>query len=167
MTAAELAERLDAKRRGDWYDTICPAHDDDTPSSSFTDGDRGIVFKCHRGCTSGAIAEAMARKLGIRVADFFHANGLRSPKRTIAATYDYTDESAQLLYQAVRFDPKEFKQRRPDGQGGWVLAWPMDFDTYWWGWCRQHLLSTVLRPVPGPAVDLAQGAWLIREEQPH
>jgi len=25
-----------------------------------------------------------------------------------------------LLYQIVRYEPKEFKYRRPDGQGGWI-----------------------------------------------
>jgi hypothetical protein len=41
--------------------------------------------------------------------------------RCIAATYDYTDEAGCLRYQVVRFDPKDFRQRRPDGSGGW--AW--------------------------------------------
>lgn len=38
----------------------------------------------------------------------------------IVATYDYRDEDGRLLYQAVRYEPKDFRQRRPDGQGGWV-----------------------------------------------
>ena len=37
----------------------------------------------------------------------------------IVATYDYTDEAGQLLYQAVRMDPKDFRQRKADGKGGW------------------------------------------------
>jgi hypothetical protein len=37
----------------------------------------------------------------------------------IAATYDYRDESGELLYQVVRLEPKDFRQRRPDGAGGW------------------------------------------------
>jgi RecA-family ATPase len=38
----------------------------------------------------------------------------------IVATYDYTDSDGKLLYQVVRLDPKDFRQRRPDGNGGWV-----------------------------------------------
>lgn len=38
----------------------------------------------------------------------------------IVATYDYLDESGTLLYQVVRFAPKSFRQRRPDGHGGWL-----------------------------------------------
>jgi RecA-family ATPase len=36
------------------------------------------------------------------------------------ATYDYTDAEGNLLYQVVRFEPKTFRQRRPDGNGGWI-----------------------------------------------
>jgi hypothetical protein len=38
----------------------------------------------------------------------------------IVARYDYHDEAGELSYQVVRFDPKEFRQRRPDGNGGWL-----------------------------------------------
>ena len=38
----------------------------------------------------------------------------------IAAAYDYRDESGALRFQTVRFDPKGFKQRRPDSKGGWI-----------------------------------------------
>ena len=37
----------------------------------------------------------------------------------IEKTYDYTDENGQLVYQAVRKRPKTFRQRQPDGKGGW------------------------------------------------
>src|SRR5262245_26841462 len=46
----------------------------------------------------------------------------------IVAEYDYTkpgkDEADVLLFQVVRFDPKAFRQRRPDGSGGWI--WNLD-----------------------------------------
>lgn len=41
--------------------------------------------------------------------------------RTIIATYDYRDSEGRLLYQVVRYQPKGFAVRRPDGVGGW--AW--------------------------------------------
>jgi putative DNA primase/helicase len=40
------------------------------------------------------------------------------------ATYDYTDRDGQLVFQVVRFEPKAFRQRRPDGRGGWL--WKLD-----------------------------------------
>jgi hypothetical protein len=42
------------------------------------------------------------------------------PKGNIIATYDYTDDKGALLYQVVRFEPKDFRQRQPDGKGGWL-----------------------------------------------
>jgi hypothetical protein len=38
----------------------------------------------------------------------------------ILNTYDYTDEHGALLYQVVRFADHQFRQRRPDGKGGWI-----------------------------------------------
>jgi|GEM_PF-4354222 len=41
-------------------------------------------------------------------------------KPKIAALYDYRDGSGTLRFQVVRLEPKAFRQRRPDGAGGWV-----------------------------------------------
>jgi hypothetical protein len=40
--------------------------------------------------------------------------------RNVVATYDYCDEAGRVLFQTVRFDPKDFRQRRPGGKGGWI-----------------------------------------------
>ena len=44
----------------------------------------------------------------------------RRPARRIVATYSYTDENDVTLFQCVRYEPKAFSQRRPDGFGGWI-----------------------------------------------
>jgi putative DNA primase/helicase len=41
-------------------------------------------------------------------------------KRQIVAIYDYLEAGGNLRFQVVRFDPKDFRQRRPDGNGGWI-----------------------------------------------
>src|SRR4029453_16917934 len=41
---------------------------------------------------------------------------------TIVAEYDYLDETGKLLFQVVRFEPKDFRQRRSDGNGGWIWS---------------------------------------------
>ena len=46
-------------------------------------------------------------------------NGSAAHHESIVATYDYTDEGGVLLRQVVRYEPKDFKQRCPDGRGGW------------------------------------------------
>jgi DNA primase len=38
----------------------------------------------------------------------------------IVSQYDHKYEHDQLVYQVVRYEPKAFRQRRPDGKGGWV-----------------------------------------------
>jgi 5S rRNA maturation endonuclease (ribonuclease M5) len=43
-------------------------------------------------------------------------------KKRIKVAYDYLDANGELLYQVVRFDPKDFRQRRPDGNGGWTWS---------------------------------------------
>jgi putative DNA primase/helicase len=48
-------------------------------------------------------------------------NGAGTPF-TIIATYDYTDESGAPLFQVVRLAPKGFRQRRPNGKGGWTWS---------------------------------------------
>jgi 5S rRNA maturation endonuclease (ribonuclease M5) len=45
---------------------------------------------------------------------------LGAGKGKISATYDYTDEEGELLYQAVRYEPKDFRQRKPTPDGGWL-----------------------------------------------
>ncbi len=45
-----------------------------------------------------------------------NANG----KPRVVASYDYKDESGRLLYQVLRYEPKDFRQRRPNGRGGWI-----------------------------------------------
>lgn len=43
---------------------------------------------------------------------------------SIVARYPYHDEHGALLFEVVRFEPKSFAQRRPDGRGGFV--WGLD-----------------------------------------
>ena len=113
-----LLERLDVKHRdGPKAEAICPAHDDSSPSLSVTRGDDGqVLIHCHVGCSVNDITTAV----GLTLKDLFPARRNGDRELRIVATYDYVDEDGELLYQVVRFDPKDFRQRRPDGNGGWV-----------------------------------------------
>jgi hypothetical protein len=120
MTIAEFRSRLSGVIKvGEGWSARCPAHEDKRRSLSIGVGaeDR-ILLRCHAGCASAAIVEA----LGLKLADLFADSSASS--RRIAATYDYCDERGELLYQVVRFDPKDFRQRRPDGKGDWI--WNLD-----------------------------------------
>lgn len=52
-----------------------------------------------------------------------HKHLAEQRKFNIVARYPYTDPNGRLIYEVVRLDPKDFRQRRPDGAGGWL--WKM------------------------------------------
>jgi AAA domain len=115
MDLDALLSRLHATGHGPHWEAKCPAHEDAHASLSVGTGDDGrILLHCHAGCPPEAIVTAC----GLTLADLFP--GAPKAPRTIAASYDYTDEAGALLFQVVRFVPKDFRQRRPDGNGGWL-----------------------------------------------
>lgn len=111
----QLLPTLDrARQRRTGWTARCPAHDDHDPSLSIFDvGSGNYQMKCHAGCSLEEIRKALGmEKSNHQVTD--------KPIRKIAAEYDYTDENGEVLYQTVRYEPKGFCQRRPDGQGNWI-----------------------------------------------
>jgi hypothetical protein len=103
----------------------CPAHDDRDPSLEVTRKSDKVLVNCHAGCDTGEVLAA----LDLTPADLFDkpiqsGNGRRhtgpGSLGDIVATSDYTDEARTLLYQSLRYVPKDFRVRRPDGHGGWI-----------------------------------------------
>jgi putative DNA primase/helicase len=116
MTADQLLDRFEKVRalRQDCWQACCPAHEDRTPSLSIMLKPNGDwLLHCHAGCAVEDVLEAI--KLEKRDLFAESSNG----HREVVATYDYTDEQGELLFQVVRFAPKDFRQRRSDGVGGW------------------------------------------------
>jgi AAA domain/Toprim domain/FaeA-like protein len=113
-----LLGRLDARKSGTGWTARCPAHDDSSPSLSIGQGEDGrILMHCHAGC---GIDEVLAA-VNLTPADLYPPKEpTASQAKRIVATYDYCDEHGTLLSQVVRFTPKDFAQRRPDGHGGWI-----------------------------------------------
>jgi 5S rRNA maturation endonuclease (ribonuclease M5) len=123
MNAAEFISRLGPEARPSKTSTgwtaRCPAHDDRRASLSVTEAGDKLLIHCHAGCRIEDICAAV----GLSVKDLFldaHRDGNAGGKPRIIATYDYHDESGNLLFQVVRFEPKDFRQRAPDGKGGWT-----------------------------------------------
>lgn len=106
MSARDYLHKFEnVKRCGDGWSARCPAHDDKRNSLSISEGDDGrLLLHCHAGCDYKAI---------FRMANIEQQHDARR----IMATYDYRDERGQLLFQSVRYEPKGFIQRRPDGAG--------------------------------------------------
>ncbi|MBI5633909.1 MAG: hypothetical protein HZA15_10560 [Nitrospirae bacterium] len=99
-----------------WYSGLCPlpGHDDQNASLNFNPDSGG--FNCH-GCSKSGSIKDFCQSLGLPLPF------VSSPKRIkgqIVKTYDYINEQGTLLFQTVRLEPKDFQQRRPDGQGGWI-----------------------------------------------
>ena len=95
----------------------CPAHEDRTASLSINTGDDGrVLIRCHAGCELDAILHAVH----LERRDLFPQNGNGSGERHILKTYDYQTTNGELLFQVVRYAPKDFRQRQPDHKGGWI-----------------------------------------------
>ncbi|MDD4961003.1 MAG: hypothetical protein PHX07_02075 [Candidatus Marinimicrobia bacterium] len=122
-TFQSLAEFLallqNVKPLGDGrFTACCPGHDDKSRSSlCITADSNGIGVKCFALCPP----EQILNPLGLELRDlFFTKQSSKKGTALIEKTYDYIDENETLLYQVIRYKPKDFRQRRPDGRGGWI-----------------------------------------------
>lgn len=121
-TLDNVLSRLQGVRgsAGSWQ-ALCPAHKDTKPSLSVRqDKDGKILLKCHAGCETKDIVAA----LGLRLSDLFpekqRTEQTHTGTKRVVEVYDYTDAGGKQLYQVLRYEPKDFRQRRPDGKGGWT-----------------------------------------------
>jgi len=118
-----------ARRQGAELLWRCPRHDDKHPSLQVnTNKNVWICGPCGQSGNAWQLAAFLAGtspddKAAVTAwlceRGLLEADG-RGGGRRIVATYDYRDESGKLLFQTVRYQPKDFRQRRPDGKGGWI-----------------------------------------------
>jgi len=110
----EIVGALEGKPNGDnSWQCHCPVHDDRESSLSVSVSNGKILFHCHAGCSQSAVLEELKRR------NLWTEKSMVAKKKLVE-TYDYVDEKGNLLYQVCRFEPKTFRQRRPNGSGGWV-----------------------------------------------
>ena len=138
----EVVNRLSGVRSASAVKVMarCPVHEADgrehTPSLSVSTGTSGkVLLKCFAKCTFEELRDALER-LGLprgilsrnasplpRPAPMARATvpapETSLPKRMIIGkVYPYRDEAGTLVHETVRYVPKGFRQRRPNGQGG-------------------------------------------------
>jgi hypothetical protein len=102
----------------DQWKARCPAHDDTSCDSlSIRAATDRLLLNDFGGCAAAVVTAAV----GCTLADlFFNANGHARSRRREVAAYDYRTVEGLRRYQIVRYDPKDFRPRRPDGAGGWI-----------------------------------------------
>jgi hypothetical protein len=142
---------------GQW-NARCPvqanhAHGDKNPSLSIGTGPDGkALVCCHKGCRLPDVARA----LDIGVHDLFPPR----PRHTIGdgkritAEYPYYDADGELIFEVLRYTPKTFRQRRPDGNGGWT-------------WSVSDIVERPLYQLPQIRAAIARGerVWLAEGEK--
>jgi putative DNA primase/helicase len=139
LTAESLARLLHGRKVGSTWMGCCPSHDDRNPSLSIRQDDNGkVLLHCHAGCAQRDVIDSL-KAHGLWESD-------ERPDRRIIATYDYTDERGNLLYQVVRYEPKDFRQRRPDGYGGWI-----------WKKAERQVLYHLPEVLEGAVIFLVEG----------
>ena len=115
MNAAELAQALGmARREASGWRCLCPAHADHEPSLSIVERDGKLLFTCRAGCPQDAVITALRRR------DLWSEKTMDPGHAPDERVYDYRDPDGVLRYQVVRRPGKKFRQRRPDGAGGWL-----------------------------------------------
>lgn len=111
-TISEVAKMLDASGSGPKYMARCPAHEDSRASLSFQlseNDSKKIVYNCFTGCDFERDLLSALKSKGV----------VFPTKEDETKYYNYFNENGELVFQKVRRFPKDFRQRRPDGSGGW------------------------------------------------
>jgi DNA primase len=128
----------------------CPIHQGcgDNFAVKSTDG----AWFCHSKCGRGG--SMLDLEMALTGLDFMAAKsgvlkivGRGITTHNIVDRYSYTDERCRLLYEVVRFEPKTFRPRRPDGRGRWQ-----------WGYGNvRRVLYRLTEVIEAPIIFVAEG----------
>ena len=107
------------------FSAFCPVHEADghghKASLSLAKGNKvDVLIHCHGGCSRDAILAA----LGMEPGKASHKASTDKPR--IVATYAYNDASGRLVFEKVRYQPKDFRIRHRDASGAEVYKLPRD-----------------------------------------
>ena len=104
ISLEDILPRLNGVRKsGSGYSAFCPAHDDrKNRSLALREHNGTLLMHCFCGCGFFDILKAINIEL-------------KAEEPQLEAIYDYTDAEGNVIYQVLRYWPKTFKQRKPDG----------------------------------------------------
>ena len=81
------------------------------------------LWHCNDCKIGGTVIDWVIHEKNVTAADAIKIlGGGENGAAEIIATHDYTDEGGKLLFQCVRYRLKDFRQRQPDGKGGWIWS---------------------------------------------
>jgi len=99
---------VEARKTGKEWKAFCPFHSDKkTPNLSIDPDKNGGVYYCFACGAKGQL---------------FDPN-LTDKKKTIKEVYSYKNEKDKIIFQVVKYDSKDFKQRRPDPDKPGEFIW--------------------------------------------
>lgn len=105
-TNGSVSVVIDGSKRGEWFD-----HETGAGGGPYQ------LIEIKAGVASAEIND------WLKDHGFPYKNGhdqSSSRQFQIVKTYDYCDETGELLFQVCRFAPKDFRQRAPNESGGWT-----------------------------------------------
>jgi hypothetical protein len=128
------AAGLKGRRRGQEQAFRCPRHGEDQHPSLMVNPGKNtwLCGPCDKHGTAWQLAAFLADRDPSdkdAVKDWLREHGLlggnghgatASPKRRMVCTYAYRNALGVTRYEAVRYEPKDFRRRRPNGAGGWI-----------------------------------------------
>ncbi len=108
----------------------CPFHNHDGKKASLSINLKTGLFKCHmkdckaqgdvfhfhqrkHGCDFSTAVKELGNFAGL---DTGNGKKARKQRGKIVATYDYHDAGGKMIFQVVKYEPKDFRQRRPNGE---------------------------------------------------
>lgn len=131
MDYQEIKSKFNIQQdNGDTCKAKCPCHDDKQASLSisYDDKDHKTLIYCHAGCDTRNILNTV----GLKITDLFDRDKIATDgakkNNNIAAVYKYTDEAGNLVFEKIRFVPKNFSQRRHING---ATVWGLDAGTYY------------------------------------
>lgn len=134
-TAYYLSRIPKLRKSGAEWRCACPIHKG--KRDSFSVNMETGMWRCHSECDEGGDAIRLEERLYNlsfkeaknsveKLVGPTSASGSQPSNKSltfgrIIATYDYKDALGELIYQVVRYEPKNFRQRRPDPESrdGW------------------------------------------------
>jgi putative DNA primase/helicase len=103
-TNGSVAVEIDGTDAGKWFD-----HEQKIGGGPWD------LLHLKGGMLDGVARDWLRSEIGIELSE-------PKAKKRIVAQYDYRDEQGELLFQVCRMEPKDFRQRRPDGNRGWIWS---------------------------------------------